>query len=364
MNYTSTNSISYETLLRAGERCCNGSRWKSSVQSFEMTLIRQTAKSKKNLDNGKFKPRKTSSFMLRERGKWREIKSHKIIDRQVYKAFCDTILKPSMANRILESNSASQVGKGTEHSIKMFRQGLAKAYRKWGRDFYVVTYDFHNYFGSIPHDQILQATGIHDEFGLFILKQYIDLFDNGIGIGGEPSQDIAVCYPSKIDRMLACNKRVLASGRYMDDGYAICHTREDARHILASIRRKSDALGLVINGNRTRISYMAKDSVVWLKKRTRLTETGKIIMQLTRKNVRDELRNIEFQKRMVEKGDMPMETALVSLVCWVAYAKKYNSNAQVCRVIEHFEDSFGIPAKKLLRRRSKGWITESRSKIS
>lgn len=54
----------------------------------------------------------------------------------------------------------------------------------------------------------------------------------------------------------------------------------------------------------------------------------------------------------------------VSLVCWVAYAKNYNSNAQVCRVIEHFEDSFGIPAKKLLRRRNKGWITESRSRIS
>lgn len=352
----------FESLLRAGEKCCNGSRWKSSVQTFEMTILRQTSNNKKKLENNKYVPCKTADFMLCERGKWRRIQSHRVSDRQVFKVFCENVLKPAMRNKILNSNAASQVGKGTEYSIKLFRQGLAKAYRKWGKNFYVVTFDYHNYFGSIPHDKIGVSLGLE---GNRMLEQYIEMFSNGIGIGGEPSQDIAVGYPSRLDRTMAC--QVLAYGRYMDDGYAICHTLEDARQALKDIRRISSELGLVINDNRTGISNMRTDSVVWLKKRTHLTDTGKIIMQITRENVRNELRNLKRQKRLVDNGEMPVDVVYQSILCWCSYANKYNSKKQVYRVAQEFSRIFNVPwdiAKKLTRRRLKGWINELRSKTS
>lgn len=352
---------SFENLLKAGLKCCLNGRWKPSVQIFEMTILRNTARSRKRLKSNEYKPQKTNDFLLSERGKWRTIRAHNIRDRQIYKSFCDYELKPAIENRIMSNNSASQLGKGTDHSIALFRKGLAKAVRKWGKDFYVVTADDHNYFGSIPHKNIASNIALADEAGQHLLAQYVNVFkgDKGIGIGGEPSQDIAVAYQSKIDRMLACEPSVIASGRYMDDMWAICRTKEEASAALNKIVTMSAQLGLELNMNRTRISYMKKDSVVWLKKRTRIDDNGKIVMQLSRKNVADKIKQLRYQKRMIESGKMPRRVAFESMQCWCSYAVKYNSRKQMLRVVKTFMELYEVPwdvAKRLFRRRNKGWI--------
>ena len=351
----------FKNLLNVGLDCCKGGRWKYSIQAFEMTLLRNTAANKKKLESGKYKPKKTNNFKLCERGKWRDIKAHHITDRQVYKSFCNNELDKVIKNQVLENNSASQVGKGTDHSIRLFRKGLTKAYRKFGRDFYVVTADYHNYFGSIVHDKVSDIIHLSDEQSANIMTQYIDIFDGniGIGIGGEPSQKISVVYPSKIDRTLACDKRVISSGRYMDDIFVICHLKSEAQDILKIIINMSNGLGLQLNMKRTKISYMQKDSVVWLKKRTHLTESGKIIMELTRKNVRDEVRNIKRQKEQIENGERPLRSAFESIQCWSSYAVKYNSRQQMMRAIKFFMEQFNVPwdiAKKLFKKKNSGFI--------
>lgn len=354
-------SIQFDVLLESGLKCCRGGRWKPSVQSFEMTILRNTARSKKRLVDGTYKPQKTNDFMLCERGKWRVIRAHNIRDRQVYKAFCDYNLKPAIKNRIMTNNSASQKNKGTDHSIKLFRKGLAKATRKWGNDFYVIIADDHNYFGSIPHDKITETIHFSDTKCQHLLKQYVCLFegDCGIGIGGEPSQDIAVVYQSKVDRMLACEPCVLASGRYMDDMWAICHTKEDAQATLKKLIHTSEKLGLSLNMKRTKISYMKNDSVVWLKKRTFIADSGKIIMQLARKNVSDKIKQLYYQRSKVDSKEMPIHVVFDSMQCWCSYAVKYQSRKQMLRVIKIFMELFDVPwdvAKLLFKRRNKGWI--------
>lgn len=338
------------------------------MQSFEMTILRQTSRGCKRLRARKYKPYRTNDFWIRERGKWRLIRAHKIQDRQIYKSFCRYELKPMTEGRILASNSASQIAKGTDHSINRFKRVLAKAVRKWGRDFYVITYDDHDYFGSMPHDKIKESIKMSDEGSRWMLEQYVDIFqgDTGIGIGGEPSQDIAVVYQSKVDRMVACDPAVIGSGRYMDDGFAVVHKKEDAERILKEIINASENLGLVVNMKRTKISYMKKDTVVWLKKRTHIDkDTGKIVMQLSRKNVRDEIRNIKRQKKLITKGEMPKETAFISMECWMSYAGKYDSRKQAVRVLNIFMEEFGVPwetAKILLRRKHKGWMKICKTK--
>lgn len=351
----------YKNLLDSGLASCNGGRWKPSVQSFEMTLLRHTSKNKKRLESKNYKPYKTNDFLLRERGKWRVIKAHKIEDRQVYKSFCKFDLMPNTKNLIVENNSASQIGKGTLHSIKVFKNGLVKATRKWKNDFYVVTFDFHDYFGSIPHKKITDVVHLSDDDSRWLLQQYVDVFptDKGIGIGGEPSQDISIVYPAKLDRMLLCNPKVFASGRYMDDGYAICHTKEDATAVLKNIRTVVSELGLELNEKRTKIAWMKKDTVIWLKKRTFITDSGRIVMRLSRENVRDELRRIKYQKDKIEKGEMPHSVAHISIECWCAYANGYNSKRMMKRVVEFYMKTFGIPwdvAKILLKKHHKGWL--------
>lgn len=354
----------YKNLLNSGKKCCNGGRWKPSVQKYELDILKRTSRNKRKLDRHKYRPGKTSNFSIYERGKKRNIKAHRIDDRQVYKSFSKYALIPNIESRIIQNNTASQPGKGTEQAILSFKEGLTKATRKWKNDFYVITWDYHDYFNSIPHEQIIDSIVFDDEYLNNLLCDYVNVFngDRGIGIGGEPSQNISIVYPSKLDRFLMLDNRVIDSGRYMDDGYAICYLKEEARAILQSIRTISEDLGLILNEKRTRIYWMKTDYVIWLKKKTHITETGKIYMELVNDNVRDEIRRIDYQKKMIDSGIMPRIIADISIQCWCAYAKNYNSYNKMWRVVSYYAETFNVPwsrAKLLLRKNNKKWINES-----
>lgn len=350
MSYEKT--IEYESLLRAGEKCCNGGRWKSNTQMFEINILRHTSRNRKRLKTGNYKFRNTHNFWLCERGKWRRIRSHNIADRQVQKSYCKNELIPATKPRIMQNNTASQEGKGTEQAIKQFRADLAHAYKVCGgRRFFAVIYDFHDYFGSIPHAGAVDgiAPWLSDEESVGLLKSYAEVFPGevGFGIGGEPSQVVAIVYPSSIDRMIACDPDVISSGRYMDDGYAIVPTLEAAHRIEGKFRDKAKSLRLTVNEKRLQIYSMETDVVTFLKKRTSMTETGKIIMRLVRKNVRDELRRIKFQKEQFDAGRMQMRPIEQSIEEWCAYARKYHAYKARVRVLDTYAKTFGIPWEKV-----------------
>lgn len=335
----------FHNLLEAGVRCCNGGRWKAATQNFEINILQRTAMNKKMLESGTFRPKKTNDFTLCERGKERMIRAHHINDRQVYKSFVRNELIPATDCMVMEYNSASQPGKGTEHAIKAFRRALTKAYKKYGRNFFVWTYDFTNYFGSIPHEPAVEMSRLTDERSRWLLRQYSDLFAEGYGIGGEPSQRIAVIYTADLDGFVAAYPGVMCSGRYMDDGWAISSDRDVLKTLDAEFKARVEKKGLTVNAKRTNIADMSRQSVVFLKKRTSITETGRIVMKLSRTNVRDEIRRIKWQKA----HDVPKETILDSFQCWCAYARKYQSDKQMLRVANFWSHEFGIPWEIALR---------------
>ena len=93
----------------------------------------------------------------------------------------------------------------------------------------------------------------------------------------------------------------------MDDGYAVCSDKSAAA-VIEEIREQTKALGLTINEKRTCKHYMKNESVTFLKKRTFIDE-GKIVMRLTRKNVRLELSRLKYQAQKVKEGVMPIQSA-------------------------------------------------------
>lgn len=350
-----------------GKKCCNGGRWKSRTQLFEMNILLYTAQNKNKISNllqdaKKFKFRKTYDFLLNERGKKRLIKSHHIMDRQIQKTFVHEEFIPKTEKYIVPNNSASQKGKGTEHAIKAFKKGLSHAYKVCnGSNFYVMTYDFSDYFNSISHDQVLNKckNDFDDDNFNYILSAYGDIFNNsiGYGIGGEPSQVISIIYPSKLDRMLECNKLVLSSGRYMDDGWIITKTIDDMHIVENDFRNMVSKLNLTINKNHTNIFSMKTDTVVFLKKRTRIIpETGKIIMKVTDKNISSEIRRIKYQKEKYEKGVMPWLPIQQSFFCYCDYIRKYNSNKQLIRIAKLFSEYFNIEWEYVKLLMNNHWI--------
>ena len=75
--------FSYRKMFYYGRKCCNGVRWKQSVQNFESHLFSGTARRRREVLDGKWVPKKCVHFTLRERGKVRPIDAPHITDRQV-----------------------------------------------------------------------------------------------------------------------------------------------------------------------------------------------------------------------------------------------------------------------------------------
>lgn len=350
-------AMSFKNLLIYGEKCCNGGRWKTSTQMFEINILQWIGSERKKIEEKKHFFRGTNDFYLKERGKKRHIRSHQIIDRAVLKSYCRFSLIPATAPIVMPTNTASQEGKGTEQAIKQFRQALAHAWRKYGRDFYVITWDFHDYFGSIPHEKALNIIGgrLRDPRDIEVLEKYTDLFPGGIGygIGGEPSQVISIAYPSSLDRMVACDPNVLGNGRYMDDGWAVVHRIEDARILLEKIKTTvTGKLGIALNYKSTRIFWMETDSVTYLKKRTRLDANGKIVMRIVRKNIATRHRLTRKQKREYDAGNMPFEAIEQSMQCWLSYSRPYQSDSARWRIAREYAELFDQDwnhVKKLMR---------------
>lgn len=356
-------AIAFKHLQRCASEALRGSRWKPSVQSFALRLDVSVIQIIDNASKSGYTPMKTNNFTICERGKIRKIKAHPVKDRAFYKSWVRFDLLPQVSNRLLECNSASQEGKGTDHAISHFKRCLEKAIRRNnGADFYVITADYHDYFGSIPHCTITNQIQFEDYRSNKTLKNYLNLFPGkrGIGIGGEPSQVIAIAYTSVIDRTMICNSPVKDLGRYMDDCWMICDTKEDAQEALRIFVAKSEELGLTINEKRTKINHMTHDTVLWLKKRTHIDRhTNKVIMQLTRKNVRDCIRRIHKNKELLEQGVMTPDGVMASMQCWASYAKRINANKQLIRVLNEFGEVFDVPwevMRWLLRKNAKGWV--------
>lgn len=302
--------------------------------------------------NGTWKPRKTHDFIINERGKTRKIKAHHVQDRQIYKTYNRLVLKPAFENILVEENSASRTGKGTDYAIKRFKQDLAYSYKKCGNDFYVIIYDFRDYFNSVNHDVICDDLLPMIYESPNILDDYCKLFPNGVGIGGEPSQTVAIAYPHKLDRFLQCSQLVLKSGRYMDDGYVICRKKEDAKYILNKIYEHAKIMHLNINPKHTKICCMKSENVTFLKKRVRITDTGKILMHLTKNNVRTELKRIKCQS---DNSKQLINSVIQSFSSWSSYALKYGAYYQVIKATTKFSKTFNISyeeVKKIWKKKS------------
>ena len=107
---------------------------------------------------------------------------------------------------------------------------------------------------------------------------------------------------------------------------------------MKKIQRKAKQLGLVINETRTDIANMSKENVTFLKKRTSVTETGQIVMKLTRKNIRARQRATKKQK----EDNVPPLSTYQSLQSWFSYSRKYRSDRAKMSAAKKAAALFGI----------------------
>lgn len=278
--------FSYRKMFFYGKKCCNGVRWKQSVQNFEGHLFSGTATRRRTVLEQTWKPKSCSHFTLRERGKIRPIDAPHITDRQIHKTLCNEVLIPLYSPSMIYDNGASQKGKGLHWQFKRIKQQLGWHYRRYGR---------------------------------------------GMPLGVEPSQQEMVALPSKIDQWIKCQARVHCAGHYMDDYYAFFPTVDEAKLMGHEIVRRFEAAGIRVNKRKCKVIPLTKP-FRFCKARFTLTETGKIKVNGSRDGVKRARRKLKLFHREFKEGKRSFFDIEQYMECQSAYYRNFNDHGRLLRL--------------------------------
>ena len=157
LSYEDVFSIS--NLNNSFYSCRQNTNWKASVQSFGTNLPVEIGNLNRELMDGTWKSAGFRHFIIKERGKQREIRSVTIGERVVQKCFCDNYLVDLLSSNLIYDNGASLKGKGTKFALLRLEKHLKDFYfRNGSNNGYVVVYDFSSYFANIDHDILYSIT--------------------------------------------------------------------------------------------------------------------------------------------------------------------------------------------------------------
>jgi hypothetical protein len=321
-----------------GKKCCNGVRWKQSVQNFEGHLFSGTATRRRTVLEQTWKPKSCSHFTLRERGKIRPIDAPHITDRQIHKTLCNEVLIPLYSPSMIYDNGASQKGKGLHWQFKRIKQQLHWHYRRYGREGAVLLLDLKGFFPNAPHALLYQR---HQELILnpnlraladtVIQNSPCPTPGRGLPLGVEPSQQEMVALPSAIDNWIKCQAGVHCFGHYMDDYYLIFPDVEALKKLGHEVVRRFEALGIRVNKRKCKIIPLTKP-FRFCKARFTLTETGKIKVNGNRDGVKRARRKLKLFHREFLEGKRLLSEVEQFMECQTAYYRNFNDHGRLLRL--------------------------------
>ncbi len=340
--------FSYRKMFRYGKKCCNGVRWKQSVQNFELHLFSGTARRRRRVLNKTWKPKKCVHFMLRERGKIRPIDAPHVTDRQVDKTLCNEVLIPLYGPSMIYDNGASQKNKGLHWHYKRLADQLRRHFRLYGREGGVLLIDLKRFFPDANRALIFwrhQHYILNDD-----LRQLADTIvqyapstkpGRGMPLGKEPSQQEMVSLPSSVDNWIKCQRRVHGAGHYMDDYVLLFPTIEEAKAAGHEIVRRFEAIGIRVNKRKCKVSPLTKP-FRFCKARFTLTETGKVKINGSRDGVKRARRKLKLFHTEFKAGKRTLDSVDQYMECQTAYYRSFNDHGRLLRLRRiHYAIFFG-----------------------
>lgn len=359
-----------------------GSAWKEEPQRFEIDFLSEIARLRRELETRTYKTTPGTEFILNERGKIRHIHGGRMRDRVVRHALCDNELGPALRPYLIHNNAASQKGKGVTFARQLFERDLHNYWLQYRtNEGYIGFLDYSKFYDNIRHDKVreqlfpkisgdarwlmneilktfeVDVSYMADEEYARCLDEKFSSLDyylrvppelrtgerfmaKGVDIGDQTSQDIGVCFPTKIDNYVKIVRGVKSYGRYMDDMYLICRSREEVLSVIEGIRKEAAELGLFINEKKTRICKLS-GPFTYLQRKYRLSDTGKVIKQIRPKAVVRERRRLRAYKRMVDSGRIPYDDVEQAVKSWMGEYSRIMSKKQICHIKQLYAELFG-----------------------
>lgn len=370
------------TLYKAYLASVKTSEWKESTQRVMLNYLTYIFQILDDLRNRTLVNDPTDEFQLNERGKIRPITSLSTKDRIVRHALCDEVLLPQVRRKIIYDNSASIKGRGISHARKRFEIHIRKAYREFGSDAYILFGDFKKFYDNIIHEivkKMLLDLVDDDEFVSWLLDIIFDSFKidvsymtdeeyyaclsnvfdklayrktipkefltgekfmaKSVNIGDQISQIIGIYYPHRIDTYVKFVRSQKYYGRYMDDWYLVCKTKEELIDIYCNICQIVEDLGIHINTKKTRIVKLCS-SYKFLQVIYDLKEDGKLYKKLNPDRVVSFRRKLKKLAVKVLEGSSTYENVENTFKSWMGSYYKLLTKIQRKNLIKLYEDLF------------------------
>lgn len=337
------NICSFDNLYKGMTKSRKGVMWKDSVARYSNNALTSILKLKDSLLDDSYEINLYCKFTIHE-PKTREIVSTKFKDRVFQRSLCDNYVYDALTSDFIYDNGACQIGKGTDFARNRLICHLERHYRRYGNSGYVLNIDFKGYFGNTPHKTAIDAVSkrIPDEWArehvIRIIKSYNEE-DNpgmGLGLGSQVTQLIQLAVLSDLDHFIKEKLKIKAYIRYMDDLILIHPSKEYLIYCLEEIREYIENLGLILNKKKTQINKLSQ-RIKFLGFDYSLTSNGKVIMVVTKDNIKKRKRKLRKHKKLVIEGRMTKEKADECFESWKAHAKKGNSYG-VMKMMNEFYD--------------------------
>ena len=331
-------------LMDAAKKCMKGVMWKYSTQAFYLDRIERIRITKERLERRERMSDGFVQFTVCERGKRREIRSIHINERVVHRAENDVVLVPVLRPKLIYDNAASLKDRGTHFALKRLKVHLWRFYRQnKTNDGFVLVGDLHGYFDNVDHDVIFREYSKifgYDPDIVNLTMDFIDAFGvKSLGLGSQVSQMTAVFYPNRIDHYIKEQLKIRGYGRYMDDFYLIHESKEYLAECLKEIRRMYAEIGIELNEKKTKIVRMS-DEFKFLKVKTRLTDTGRVVMRPDRGTISRERRKLKALRRKLDEGQVTFEDVKQAFNSWKGHIKHFDSYRTTRNMDKLFNELF------------------------
>lgn len=361
--------FSYEHIYNSALLCKNNVMWKASVQNYMRNLEYNVSETLYLLETNEFKFNDTYEFYIFERGKLRHIKSIHIRERVVQKVLCLYCLNPLFHPKFIYDNGASTKNKGLSFALNRLKMMIHRHYSHYGKEGYVLLFDFKDYFGSINHDMVLKMinTEVKDERLIQLIKDSMEVYTTkeqsnrvGIGLGSELSQFIALLFANPIDHLIKDDMGFKNYIRYMDDGLVLARTKEELTKLLECIKKLCNEYNLYLNLKKTRIIPL-RNGFTFLKKKVSLEENGRIVINISPKSVSRERRKLKKLKEKMLEGKITMKEIEGSYISWRGFAAQFDSYKTIQNMNKLYNELFGyIPVDKKTRKKKRKHKIEKR----
>lgn len=291
--------FSFRNLYRAHLRSRNSKREVPSVVDYEMHISSNITRLRYNILHGVYAINSYKTFYIYEPKK-RLIQACAYVDRIVQHCLCDNYLTELIDSKLIYDNCACRKNKGLDFAVRRVKKHLQGFYKQYGTDGYCLRVDISKYFQSIDKEIVLKKLNRHvtNRYIMGLISRIVLGYGSeGLPIGNQISQTLAIYYLNDVDRFIKEVCRVKFYTRYMDDFFILHHDKAFLEDLTRLIREECEKDKLTLNAKTMIIPI--KQGIDFIGKNFMLEDNGAVTVRLRQVNKRRIYRRIKYVAQTV-----------------------------------------------------------------